>query len=281
MFSTSVIRASPLWCAAAVLATAAAPTSIRAFERETVEGRPDTPLFWSERDIAVRPAADTSADLPPDAVGAAVEAAAAEWQLAASDCSDLTLSVGSPPRGTDTNLGGGERDGENRIVWREDEWPEEVSPDALAITTMVYRTATGEVLDADIDVNGVHFYWTASDEAGSVVNDVQNTVTHELGHLLGFAHSSEAEATMFGRSDPGETSKRRLHADDIAALCTVYPFGAASPGALETHSSGLTSGAGCAVSGGGSGAPSAWPLAVLLLLVRGARRRRRAPPARA
>lgn len=265
------------------MVAAAAPTSARAFERETVEGRPDTPLFWKERDIAVRAAIFTSADVAPEGVESAVEASIAEWRTAAADCSDLVLRMGATPTDESTNLFGGMRDGENRIVWREDEWPLEVSPDALAITTTVYRTASGEILDADIDVNGVHFQWSATDDPAATLNDVQNTLTHELGHLLGFAHTIEPEATMYGSSDPGEIAKRSLHADDIAAVCTVYPFGRESPGALGIRSSGLTGESTCAVSGGrGRGGPPTIALLALLLWAgRRRRRRRSASPGRA
>lgn len=263
--------------ALAALLVASAPTAARAFERETVDGRPDTPLYWADRHITVRPAVSTAFDVPPEQVGAAVEAAAAEWQSVADDCSDLTLSVGSPPSGTATNLTGAGRDGENRIVWREDTWPDDVSPEVLAITTMVYRRSTGEILDADIDVNGVGFYWTATDEPGAIVNDVQNTVTHELGHLLGFAHSTDPEATMFGVSDAGETRKRTLAADDMEALCTVYPFGEESPGAVGEHRAGLTSASGCSIASAPGAGPGGWIglLAAIPLLLWCRRRRER------
>jgi hypothetical protein len=190
---------------------AAAPA--RAFVRETVEGDPRTPLYWDDRSVTIRGAWDTCADLPPDAVRDAVVLAMGTWEAAGEGCTDFAFVEGAAPSGTATNLAGGAHDRENRIVWREDAWPDDVSHDALAVTTLVYDASSGEILDADIDVNGVDWYWTTSDEPGSIVTDVQNTITHELGHLLGFAHSLEVEATMYGRADPGETKTRGLHED--------------------------------------------------------------------
>ncbi|HZZ86095.1 MAG TPA: matrixin family metalloprotease [Anaeromyxobacteraceae bacterium] len=54
--------------------------------------------------------------------------------------------------------------------------------------------------------------------------DVQNTVTHELGHVLGLAHPPDhPEDTMAATAAPGETSKRVLAADDVEGICSVYP----------------------------------------------------------
>ncbi len=58
-----------------------------------------------------------------------------------------------------------------------------------------------------------------------VASDVQNTTTHELGHLLGLGHSSAAGSTMSFRANPGELSKRVLDADSARFVCDVYPAG--------------------------------------------------------
>jgi MYXO-CTERM domain-containing protein len=55
--------------------------------------------------------------------------------------------------------------------------------------------------------------------------DLRNTLTHEVGHLVGLAHvpDSQPAATMFARTTPGEIEKRSLSEDDIAGVCAIYP----------------------------------------------------------
>ncbi|XP_028771731.1 metalloendoproteinase 1-like [Neltuma alba] len=45
---------------------------------------------------------------------------------------------------------------------------------------------------------------------------------HEIGHLLGLAHSNDPSAIMFAEVDSGK-NKRTLGADDIAAIKALYP----------------------------------------------------------
>lgn len=250
--------------AALTAAVALAPSSARAFERTRGES-PDTYLFWHRRSVTVHTAYATPEDLPADRVELAVGRSFDEWNDAALGCSDLFLIDGGAPSGLDTNLVNGVHDGENRIVWREDSWPEELSDSILAQTTLVYDSRTGELFDADIDINGVHHFWTDTDEAGRVDTDVQNTITHELGHLLGLAHTPDPEATMFGTTTPGDLAKRSLAADDIAGLCFIYPEGLLTPAAPNIPGEPLTGG--CAVSSKRSGS-AAWWLAVVVLWVR-------------
>lgn len=156
----------------------------------------------------------------------------------------------------------------------------------IATTTTTSLRGTGEILDSDIELNdsppatGTKFTFTTVDglpctlpgETGCVRIDVQNTVTHEAGHWLGLDHSSDQSATMYASAPSGETSKRRLGADDIQGICTIYPRGAATVTCLASSS---PSGGGCGCSQGQSG-PGA-VLGVLALLLQIRRRSRRKP----
>ncbi len=110
----------------------------------------------------------------------------------------------------------------NIVMWRDTDWPY-ASDTAFAITSVTFDPSTGVIADADIEMNGEHHRFTVGD-SDSVV-DVQNTLTHEVGHFLGLDHSNVADATMFGRAPEGETQKRTLHTDDIAGLVSIYPGG--------------------------------------------------------
>ncbi len=90
-------------------------------------------------------------------------------------------------------------------------------------TTTWCVPSTGQILEADIDLN-TYYYWSTTGASGKM--DVQNIATHELGHAIGLCdlyRSSDSEKTMYGYSVAGETKKRSLDADDIAGLCYLYP----------------------------------------------------------
>lgn len=256
-----------------VVAVLGVSSGAAAYVRQTVMGDPSTPLFWQRRLIEVRPAYDSCADVAPGEVRNAVLASMEEWMLAGgSGCTDLILVEGEPPSGLDTNLDGGMIDRQNRIVWRE-AWPDMADPSALAITTIVYETASGEIQDADIDVNAEGFFWTAGD--AMIVNDIQNTVTHEIGHLIGLAHTGDSEATMFASSAPGDVAKRTLHPDDIDGICTIYPVGGDTPGGLGRTSGMLTSVSTCSAAPIGVAGPALAPVWLAAIVLAFGRRRRR------
>ena len=133
---------------------------------------------------------------------------------------------------------------------------------AAAITTVFFvdeegHAEDGRILDADIELNGAHgFFFTVN--GSSKGTDVQNTVTHELGHLMGLDHPCDDGArrplprdhlgqrlpscdprsklpvemtrtTMFNFTEPGDTFMRTPEADDVAGVCSSYPL-AQDPG---------------------------------------------------
>jgi len=107
--------------------------------------------------------------------------------------------------------------------------------------------------------------------------DLENVMTHELGHYLGLAHSTVLDATMFASAEAGETIKRDLDPDDIEGLCTIYPAG--SPGGVcdFTPRGGLQLDCetGCSVSSLGAGPASSLPaFFAAVALIRFRRRRR-------
>jgi len=100
--------------------------------------------------------------------------------------------------------------------------------DAYALTFVWHYSDTGEILDADMEINsrdGVYLDCETNICFRSNMFDLQNTVTHEVGHYLGLAHSEVSESTMYKDATPGETEKRSLHEDDIEGLCAAYPPG--------------------------------------------------------
>lgn len=82
----------------------------------------------------------------------------------------------------------------------------------------------GSILtDCDIEINS-SYTWSTSGESGKY--DVQNILTHELGHWLKLHDlylSSDSEKTMYGSAYTGETKKRTLDTDDINGINAIYP----------------------------------------------------------
>lgn len=84
---------------------------------------------------------------------------------------------------------------------------------------ITYSKGNKTICEADIDINT--FYLWKNDGSSDAL-DVQNLMTHELGHLVGLGHSSKKSATMYVDSEFGQTSKRTLSSDDKKGLAKIY-----------------------------------------------------------
>jgi hypothetical protein len=244
----------------------AMPARALAYRRTTVDGAPDRGLFWADRTIPIELASTSSTDVAPADLHASLLRSLATWSD--PDCSDIQLTDAGEALGLGTNLVDGRRDGLNRVVVRQTDWPEDVGPETLALTTIAYDVPTGRILDADIDLNATTHRFTVVDPPPPDADDLENTLTHETGHLLGFAHVSDPEATMFVSAELAETLKRDLAADDLLALCETYGTGRETPRLPSPAAA-----ASCSASPGRRGEPGV--LLVLCVIARAARRSRR------
>ncbi|MCO4760024.1 MAG: matrixin family metalloprotease [Myxococcales bacterium] len=91
----------------------------------------------------------------------------------------------------------------------------------IATTVVAANQLTGEIADADIQLN-IQDKIFCAESCKLAEYNLDNTLTHEIGHLLGLDHSLDGHATMFGGAPAGETSKIDLHPDDIAGVCRAY-----------------------------------------------------------
>lgn len=81
---------------------------------------------------------------------------------------------------------------------------------------------TRELVEWDMLLNEEYVWGDAN--ADSSLMDIENIVTHELGHALGLGHpdASCVDETMYAYSSEGETSKRSLNDGDIQGLLELY-----------------------------------------------------------
>jgi uncharacterized protein (TIGR03382 family) len=193
-------------------------------------------------------------------------------------------------------------DGRPTVVFRDVRWSdargEPRDPGIIALTTVFYVDTPGylgdaTILDADVELNGVNYTFTtdvttAMPRLGTEVADLENTLTHELGHVQGLGHTcwdhvrdtppldnrgqpipdcrgnlpqSILNTTMYPYPlMPGETSKRHLSQDDVNGVCDPYPLAGIPPPCQQEIDGG------CAVTP--HGAAGVWPLLLALAWLR-------------
>lgn len=250
-------------------------------------------LYWKNQCVgwAVNTSASKKANLAK--ARAIVASSFAAWTAKNGTCTPGVRAIELNPTAT-TTVGFDPNSGknENVIVFRDAAWPYDDGGNPLALTTVTFNAQTGEILDADIEVNTADVNVTAAEPLPANGYDLQSIITHEVGHFLGLAHSRVNGATMEARYDKGETGLRTLEADDQQGLCAIYPSttarttdqtGATSPSEIKADQCDTTPTApppayddkGCAFVPGGTHTNVLAPVAIFIGVAASVLRRRR------
>ena len=206
-------------------------------------------LWWKEGSALQLEQSDVgNPETPGETEFTATTAAYGTWARELARCGNLTFE--ELPRSASRKIAD---DGKTLVLFRQVDCDKVMNPactdptscgnerdcwehsnGALAITTTSFDPNTGRISDSDIELNTPGFIFTTVDaprcvepffDVTCVASDVQNTLTHEFGHVLGLGHSPDGASTMFSGSAPGELSKRSLDSDSKQFVCDVYPKG--------------------------------------------------------
>ncbi len=276
------------------------------------------PVWWRNACVSYDIQQNASAQVPYDTASTMLAQAFAKWTsiecpiAAGADAGDDDAGTGSARVSIDVrDLGPVECDlvqynsdhgNQHVIIFHDDVWPHNDANNTLGLTTVTYDPDTGEIYDADMEINST-VPLSIGDPVMPGAYDFDSIITHECGHFLGMAHTGVDRATMYASYTQGTTYKRILTSDDVSGICSIYlPDGdrAVDPSAT-TDGSGLVpedscdptprhgfstqcappASKSCAV-GAGVGRPSArprssWVLVAGAVLAR-LLRRRRVPP---
>jgi len=299
-----------VFAAAGIMMGLSAPASAYVRTRTTA----GVPTAWKSPCVTMEFALGAPpAELDAAAYLDAAQQAGAAWTQASLDGINGCSNVHMGAEATADVAGPVGKDGHNRIIFRQNEWCRDPAPtdgearcydrSALAITTVFQLKNSGEILEADIEVNAVNYTWadfvSQPVPASLKSHDFQGAITHEFGHVLGLEHTcyqpayladgtpvprpvdntgspvpdcssdnppSITDATMYVsvNSPMTELGLRTLSPDDVQGVCDIYPF---SPSFVCTAAA--TDGGTAGSKGGGcslSRHPGSESMAVVLAL---------------
>lgn len=260
-------------------------------------------LFWTVPKITwYQSSAGNPPTKPAGSEFDAVRRSFQSWQEVFSTCGNLSMEEGGMvnDREVGYEVGGDNRNlvlfrqrrcsevaPSNDACWTDDAcgnkydcWSNDSQTIAVTLTT--YDEISGIIYDSDIELNTPGFYFTTLDgplcnlpvtTTNCVSTDVENTMTHEIGHFIGLDHTTYLGSTMNPRAQPGETSKRSIDQGSKDFVCMAYPKGKPSVACIHPTTE-QTLGRKASLAGCSSAGAEAWLPALAGWVLLAVRRRR-------
>jgi hypothetical protein len=202
-----------------------------------------TKLYWAQKDLPLRWALDIEANpsnLGHRMMNEALSRAYAAWAAIGYSRLSFAQQADNLYVATPFYVSAGESDpvlGLNSHMMISDDWP--FDSHTIAVTIAFPKKAgggiavydsddllDGSLMDADILFNDVNFDYCVTgltdcvDAQGRAKMDLVTVATHEIGHQIGFDHTTNPQSIMYPSISLGQV--KALSSDETAAVQCVY-----------------------------------------------------------
>jgi hypothetical protein len=185
----------------------------RAYVRIQINGKT---LAWSSPTIAWSLHAAGSEDLPDGSHEFAIVAAFDAWEAASG--SNVAFARGADSAGGPS--------GPTHVVMFDELNETGYFPGGsgiVALTPISYDVGSGLISDADILFNARDYAWSVTGAQNTF--DVQDVLTHEIGHFIGLDHAPAIAGTMWPYVSYNQWLHRSLTYDDRSGAIAIAPIG--------------------------------------------------------